>query len=225
MLDLFCGFDQREAPGYHVFCASVLHRASIPVSFTPLHSGGMAQGSNAFTMSRFMVPWLKDYKGRAVFADASDMVCLEDVRKLQDIVDAMPSDKSVLVVPHSYKTKNRVKYVGTPMESPNTDYPRKNWASFMVINCEHPAWRDARPENLIAVHMGHFLELSHLPDESIGRLDNRWNVLVDEDQEIHRAAILHWTAGIPAFDYYKDAPCAEIWRREWARATSLFHTA
>jgi hypothetical protein len=224
MLNLFCGYDQREAPGYHVFCASVLHRASIAVAFTPLHSRGRAEGSNAFTMSRFMVPWLMGYKGRAVFADAADMVCLEDVRKLQDIMEAMSADKSVLVVPHAYKTRNRVKYIGTPMESPNTDYPRKNWASLMVINCEHPAWREAHPDNLTAVHMGHYLELRHLPDESIGRLEDRWNVLVDEGQDPHRAAILHWTAGIPGFEYYKDALCADIWRRECLRATSLFHT-
>jgi hypothetical protein len=225
MLDLFCGFDRREAPGYHVFCASVLHRASIPVSFTPLPSGGLPQGTNEFTMSRFMVPWLKDYKGRAVFADGADMICLVDAREILDLVDSMPDDKAVMVVKHDYKTRNQVKYIGTPMESPNRDYPRKNWASFMVMNCEHPAWKTVTPEALHAGNMGHFLELRHIPDRAIGGLLPRWNLLVDERQCVEDPAILHWTAGIPAFDYYKDAPFADWWREEWARATSLFHTA
>lgn len=228
MLNIFCGFDQREAPGYHVFCESVIHRSSVAVAFTPMPAGELATGTNEFTMSRFLVPFLMGYKGRAVFFDAADMICLADVREMREILDDMRPSESVRVVHHNYRTKNKIKYIGTPMESPNIDYVRKNWASAMAINCEHPDWLNAKPGTLTRDNMGHFLQLSHLSTESIGELPPRWNVLVDEGQldtaEDLNPAILHWTAGIPAFEHYKHAPCADLWRLEWERTYRLFHT-
>jgi hypothetical protein len=38
-------------------------------------------------------------------------------------------NKAVAVVKHDYKTKHRRKYIGTPLEADNADYPRKNWSS------------------------------------------------------------------------------------------------
>ena len=50
--------------------------------------------------------------------------------------------------------------------------------------------------------------------EDIGELPPEWNVLVDEGQPSDGAQVLHWTAGIPAFDHYKDTDCADLWRAE-----------
>ena len=36
MLHIFVGLDTRENVAYHTFCQSVLEKATIPVSFTPL---------------------------------------------------------------------------------------------------------------------------------------------------------------------------------------------
>lgn len=214
MLNIFCGYDERESVGYHIFCQSVLSRSSIPVAFTPLRSNGMRQGTNAFTTSRFSVPALMGYKGRAVFADAADMVMLCDAKELQDALQNLKG--AVGVVKHRYSTKNPIKYIGTELESPNTNYPRKNWASFMLINCEHPAWQRITPEFLkIADNMYDLLQLSFIADEDIEEIDDSWNRMVDEDQPMGGARILHWTAGIPGFEYYKDAVGAEFWRREW----------
>jgi hypothetical protein len=51
-----------------------------------------------------------------------------------------------------------------------------------------------------------------MKDEDIGELPATWNCLVDEGDP--KGNILHWTAGVPAFDEYYDAPFAEVWRRE-----------
>lgn len=123
MIRLFAGFDEREAIGYAVFCHSVVARASQPVSFTPLHAMGLPEGSNCFTVSRFLIPWLCGYTGYAIFMDGSDMLMLGDVSAL-----AMAFDPryAVQVVKHpDYKTRHRTKYVGTEMECPNRDYPRR----------------------------------------------------------------------------------------------------
>lgn len=210
---LFCGFDEREAIGFHVFCASVLERASVPVSIHPLDARGMPVGSNAFTYSRFLVPWLMDFRGHAIFADACDMLMLADLRELDDLFD---STKAVQVVQHpSYRTQHRMKYVGTSMECPNRDYERKNWTSLMLMNCAHPYWRPLEPSTLAACSGLSLLQLGGLKrdkqDAEIGALPDAWNRLVDEGQPVEGAKVLHWTAGMPGFPYYCGAPGAEHW--------------
>lgn len=224
MLKIFCGFDPREAPGFHVFCASVIHRASIPVSFIPLHNQGMPQGTNAFTLSRFLIPHLVGYQGRAVFMDAADMICLTDVRELEVMLEALPDDIGVALVKHNYTTKHKVKYIGTPMESPNTNYERKNWASVMLINCEHIGWKVLTPSAIASRNILSTLQFEFMNDGEIVGMSREWNVLVDEGQPIEGAKILHWTAGIPAFEHYKNAPGANLWEEEWQRTTRLFAT-
>lgn len=211
MIHLFCGYDQREAVGFHTFVASVIANATAPVGIHPLDSKGLPQGTNTFTFSRFLVPWLMRFKGRAIFADACDMVMLGDVAELEALFD--PS-KAVQCVQHDYKTQHRVKYIGTEMECPNLDYPRKNWASLMLVNCEHPAWAGMTPERVAgyASIPTHLLGLNWIDPVAIGELPNEWNRLVDEGQEVDGAQVLHWTAGIPAFAHYRDAPGADRWR-------------
>lgn len=213
MLTLFCGFDPREAAGYHTFCASVIKRASKPVAFVPLASMGMPHGSNVFTLSRFLVPYFMGYKGRAIFMDACDMLCLDDVATL----DAMFDDRyAVQVVKHAnYTSQHQRKYIGTEMECEQSNYSRKNWASLMLINCEHPDWAWITPQAVSDGRALDFLQLLFLKDEQIGELPAEWNVLVDEGQEDARAKVLHWTAGIPTFYHYRNARRSQDWFRQY----------
>jgi hypothetical protein len=215
MLTIFCGYDNRESVGYGIFANSVVRRASVPVAFVPLNANGLKQGTNEFTLSRFLVPHLMGYKGRAVFADASDMVCDGDVAELQHLLSKL--EGAVGVVKHDYKTKHRTKYVGTDMHSPNVDYKRKNWASLMLINCERPAWQSVTPETIEAMPMLDLLQFKFLADTEIESIPDEWNRLVDEDQPVEGAKILHWTAGIPAFKHYANAPGASLWWDEWSK--------
>jgi hypothetical protein len=210
---LFCGYDEREAIGYDVFVKSVLRRASNTVHIERIDSAGIPEGSNAFTFSRFLVPYLCGYQGYAVFADASDMLCLKDVAELEWLFDP---GYAVQVVKHDYKTRHPIKYVGTEMECPNINYARKNWASFMLINCEHPGWRAIDAAYINSVPLRHMLQMQFLRDDDIGALPDRWNRLADEGQPIEGASILHWTAGTPAFYNYRNTPGADLWRKEHA---------
>lgn len=207
-IKVFAGWDEREAIGYSVFCHSVILRASRPVEFIPLSSMGLPEGSNSFTVSRFLVPWLCGFKGHAIFCDASDMLMLGDIAELDSLFNP---EYAVQVVKHpDYKTRNRTKYRSTSMECPNMDYPRKNWASVMIINNEHPDWGWAGPESLALSKVGGLLSLDWLAE--IGPLSPEWNCLVDEGHD--RGKLLHWTAGIPAFPAYHDAPYADLWHHE-----------
>lgn len=212
MINLFCGYDDREAQGFHVFASSVIRQASRPVALIPLASLGLPHGSNAFTLSRFLIPWLMGFKGHAIFADASDMLMLADVSTLDMAFDPR---MAVQVVKHAdYQTRNPVKYIGTPMQAVNRDYPRKNWASLMLINCEHPAWRDLRPHTIAESKPLDLLQLRFCADSEIGELPDCWNRLADEGQPVAGARLLHWTAGIPGFECYRNAPGAEYWHAE-----------
>lgn len=211
MIPLFCGFEAREALGFHVFVASAIRNASSLLNIVPLAEEGLPRGSNAFTRSRFLVPHLMGHEGAAIFADASDMLVLGDLAELFTLFDPR---FAVQVVKHrEYKTKHKVKYRGTPLETLNLDYPRKNWASLMLFNCAHPAWAGFTPERLARTPVLDLLQFKHLPDECIGELPPEWNRLVDEGHPVDGAKLMHWTVGIPGFPEYQEAPGADHWHR------------
>lgn len=214
MIRLFCGWDEREAAGLGVFVNSVVSRASEPVAIIPLH-GPQGSGSNAFTYARFNVPELCEYKGWAIFADGSDMVCVEDIAKLWALRDPK---YAVQVVKHDYKSNVKTKYIDTDMECPNVDYKRKNWSSLMLWNCEHEANRGER-ELSLASH-----KFSWLDNHEIGELPKEWNWLCDEYGPNEEAKILHWTHGIPGFAYYRHSIQAEVWHAEHKKSTRGFQT-
>jgi hypothetical protein len=215
VIHVFCGFDRRESVGFHVFVSSLLEHASRPVSVHPLSSRGMPVGSNEFTFSRFLVPWLCGFTGRAIFCDGADMLCLGDIVEVDALFN--PGFAVQVVKRPSYRTAHREKYVGTIMQCPNVDYPRKQWASVMLINCAAPEWRAFTPETLGPMPWRKTLQFEFLRDERIGDLPEKWNRVVDEGDAIEGAALLHWTAGIPAFSHYRDAPGASQWHAQRSR--------
>jgi lipopolysaccharide biosynthesis glycosyltransferase len=217
VLPIYVGFDPREAAAYHVWCQSVIAKSSIPVAFIPLHRpllrdfDGQKDGSNAFVYSRFLVPYLCDWTGWALFVDG-DMVVTEDIAELWKLRETMLFDKAVAVVKHDYKTKHDRKYIGTSMEAANLNYPGKNQSSVMLWNCNHMRNRLLTPE-YVASAPGSFLHrFSWLKDEQIGELPPKWNVL-SEEQDTSLASLVHYTLGVPGIEHYKHCAGNEHWHR------------
>ena len=207
MIPLYCGFDKREAVGFHAFVASVMACTKEQVAFIP--TNGWSDGTNAFTRARFHIPLYQS--GFAIFADACDMVCRGDIKELWEMRDPK---KAVQVVKHDYNTRHKRKYVGTSMEADNSNYPRKNWASLMIVNCDHPGWQKMHNRTTLELLQFRFLE-----DGEIGALPPEWNHLVDEYGYCGGARLLHWTAGIPAWKCYHEAEMAEEWFKAHRLAT------
>lgn len=225
MIPVFAGYDPREEIGYHTFCSSVIAHSSHPVSITPLnlptfqwwYPNSQRDGTNHFVYTRFLIPFLQNFRGWAIFADGSDMVCKDDIAELWVLRD---HHKAVQVVKHEYQTKHRRKYVGTPMEAPNEDYPCKNWSSLMLINCAHFAWREMLPERVTQMSGRELHTFSFIEPDRVGELPREWNWLADEFGENPEAKLLHWTAGIPAWKHYENSPHADDWRAAHQRVNA-----
>lgn len=218
MIDIFIGYDEREAVAYHVCCQSILSRASEPVRFTPLalnllrgYQENHHDGSNAFIYSRFLVPWLCGFNGWAIYLDG-DMIVREDIAQLWK---RRLTHVGALVVKHDYKTKYPVKYLG----SKNEDYPRKNWSSVILWNCDYYPNRILSPE-FVAKQSGSYLHrFEWLTDQQLGELPPTWNHLTME-YEPNGAKLLHFTVGTPCFEGYENQEGADEWRAEYRKATA-----
>ena len=224
MIDLYCGFDEREEIGYHAFCSSVIHHSTEPVSIMPLHMQCLSKlydsdhrdGSNAFTYSRFLIPYIQGFRGTAIFCDGADMIVKADIAELWALRNPF---LAVQVVKHDYKTQNPRKYIGTDMEADNRDYPRKNWSSVMIINCAHYAWRQLTPEKVKEMSGSELHRFQFIPERYIGELPKEWGWLADEYGPNPDAKLLHWTLGIPAWPAYADAPHADDWAQAALKVT------
>ena len=92
MLRVFIGYDSRQPVAYNVAQMSLLARASASVSITPLVLKSLPvkrRGLTEFTYSRFLVPWLCNYEGYALFMD-SDVLVRGDVAELFPSFDDVP---------------------------------------------------------------------------------------------------------------------------------------
>ena len=173
-----------------------------------VYQGGARDGTNAFIYSRFLIPYLCDFEGFAIFMDGADMICKADIAELWAQRDVF---SAVQVVKHDYKTRNPTKYVGTQMEAKNEDYDRKQWSSVMLINCSHYSWRQITPD-VVAKATGAYLHrFQFIDDKFIGALPIEWNWLSQEHGETENAKLIHYTVGIPKFEAYKDTPYAADW--------------
>lgn len=220
-ISLIVGFDQREAIAYHVFCQSVIQKASIPVMFLPLAANTLNEykethvdGSNEFIYSRFLTPYLMNFSGWAIYADG-DMVCVEDIAKLWALRD---ESKAVQLVKHQYQTKASTKYLGNL----NQNYPRKNWSSLILWNCGHPANMLLTPEFIQAQPGSYLHRFSWLSDDLIGELPLEWNWLAIEYPKNPHAKLIHYTLGTPCFLDYANESMSDSWHSVYTNTNEGF---
>ncbi len=212
-IPVFVGYDPREAIAYHVCANSIIRNSSQPVAIVPValnlfgdYSETHTDGSNHFIYTRFLVPYLCDFSGHAIFIDG-DMIVRGDIAELWAQRDAT---KDVQVVKHDYKTRMPVKYLGAK----NEDYPRKNWSSVILWNCASFPNRKLTPDFVQHATGSELHRFSWLDDTRIGELPREWNWLPDEYGPNADAKLLHYTLGTPCFQEFADTPQGNEWHRE-----------
>jgi hypothetical protein len=236
-LRVFIGWDSKEPVAFSVAAHSILTRASAPVSITPLNLTALRgvfnrvrgpQESTEFSMSRFLVPYLCNFMGYAVFMDC-DMVVRTDLYEVMDEVlkneptseygrSRSTPEEAVWVVKHDYTPQASTKFLGFQQ----TAYPCKNWSSLMVFN--NPKCRALTPQ-YVNTASGLDLHRFTWTKNPIGSLPKSWNHLVGEENQCEPvdAKILHFTNGGPwhAFDpnepdwaRQRDVAQGDFWREE-----------
>ena len=213
MIPVFIGFDARENIAFHVLSESIHSRASQPVSITPVSLSQLgdlmwrkkdALQSTDFSFSRFLVPYLSNFNGWAIFMDC-DMLVLDDIAELWKLRD----DRfAVQLVKHDHQPKETTKFLGTPQ----TTYEKKNWSSVMLFNCAKCTILSPEYVNTASgldLHRFNWLE----SEELIGEIPHRWNHLVAYDAPVATDQIsnLHYTIGGPYFNDYKETEYAKEW--------------
>lgn len=211
MIRVMIGYDAVESVAYHTLVQSIMEHTSEPVSITPIKLSMLPmytrerdpKQSNEFSFTRFLVPYLCNYEGHALFMDC-DMLFRTDVSELWDLID---ESKSVQVVKHDYTPKTQVKFLGAIQYQ----YPRKNWSSVMLFNCGHEHCKRLTPDYVnkttgLNLHRFHWTH-----EDYIGSLPVEWNHLVGEYHENPDAKIVHWTIGGPYFDDYMDVEFSDEW--------------
>ena len=218
-LNFFIGYDSKEDIAYRVCKNSLLRKSSINLKIISLkideliaknfyHRAKDPLASTEFTYTRFLIPALMNYKGWAIFCDC-DFIFMEDIADLFKHID---DSKAIYCVQHDYKPKERHKMDGQKQ----TTYPRKNWSSFIVFNCEHPSNKKLNID-LVNSESGSFLhQFKWLSDDEIGSLDERWNWLEGWTSNSNKSFpyAVHYTRGGPWFDEWQDVEFAKEWLQE-----------
>jgi lipopolysaccharide biosynthesis glycosyltransferase len=213
IIPIFIGYDPREATVFHVCANSIIRTSTRPVSIIPValnlfkdYNETHTDGSNHFIYTRFLVPYLMHWSGHAIFIDG-DMIVRSDITELWDLRN---THYDVQVIKHDYKTKMPVKYLGAK----NEDYPRKNWSSVILWNCNSFPNRILTPEYIMKATGKELHRFTWLEDNRIGELPKEWNWLPDEYGANPDAKLLHYTLGAPSFHEFANTPMADEWHKE-----------
>jgi lipopolysaccharide biosynthesis glycosyltransferase len=210
-MKVFIGYDSREDEAYQVARASILeHSPGIdvsPIVRSDLIDRGIfrrshdLRASTEFTLTRFLVPFLSDYKGFSLFVDC-DILCNVDVLKILDNVD---ESCDVSCVQHDYTPKGKFKMDGKEQHI----YPKKNWSSVMVYN-NSKCWK-LTPDVINLVDPSYLHQMRWA--DKIGYLDHTWNYLAGYYSDIDNPNIIHYTDGGPWFPQYENCEFAEEWKQ------------
>lgn len=220
---VYIGWDEREQEAYRAAVRS-LGAVSPSALVTPLKADklsacgmlrrpqdrrGMiydipsnAPCSTDFAISRFLVPHLAQ-TGWALFTDC-DVLFLSDVAELFEQADP---DKAVMVVKHPNLPESGVKMDGQAQVA----YPRKNWSSVILWNCDHPANQRLSLQD-VNERPGRDLHAFYwLADSEIGSLSPDWNWLVGVREKPLFPKIAHFTLGGPWLPGWNGAEHDELW--------------
>jgi hypothetical protein len=211
-MKIFVGYDPKEDDAYKV-CAFSLKKLNNKLDIIPVIKDNLSVynrpvdplSSTEFTFTRFLVPYLCDYKGWALFCDC-DFVWLDDpINLLSDISDQY----AAMVVKHNFVPKSKLKMDNREQHQ----YPRKNWSSMVLWNCAHPSNKSLTPD-LINTATGQYLHrFQWLQDYEIGEIDKEWNWLVGyyTEPKDGRPKALHYTEGGPWLNEYKNCSYSYVW--------------
>ncbi len=211
-INICIGYDSNEFVALYTAIHSIFKYATQPVCVTPVALHHMSvihnrawhpKQSNQFSFSRWLAPYLHNYKGWAIWLDC-DVMLTDDISKLWALRD---DNYAVQVVKHLHIPTENTKYLGMPQ----TAYDKKNWSSVMLFNNQKcKALTSAYANTASGLDLHQFKWLKN--DMLIGGLPPEWNHLVGVHPHNPQAKIVHFTLGGPYFNETKNCCYAHEWR-------------
>ena len=221
MINIFVGYDSKEKVAFNTLAYSILKNSTQPIAITPIYLENIKDtfvrernnlSSTEFSFSRFIIPHLMNYQGWALFMDC-DMLMKADIAELW----RLRNDKyAVQVCKHDYIPKSSTKFLGQVQ----TVYPKKNWSSFMLLNCKKCSTLTPDYVNKasgLELHQFKWLESEDL----IGELPLEWNWLADEYDYKEDVKNIHYTEGGPYFKGYETCDYADDWFEYYSECNKL----
>lgn len=216
---VFVGYDSREDIAWQVCRHSLLRHSDENIEVIPLRQSALrelglytrpldAGASTEFSLTRFLTPYLAAQRGWVIFCDC-DFLFTTDIR---NVLQGLDPAKAVYCVQHDYVPAHQVKMDGKRQAT----YPRKNWSSFMIFNCDHPDVRALTPAVVNSVTPAYLHRFEWVADdEAIGSLEIDWNFLEGEYAMPRTTPrVIHYTNGGPWFEQWQNCDYADLWLHE-----------
>ncbi len=162
--------------------------------------------STEFAFTRFLVPHLCGYQGRAIYCDC-DFMFRDDINTIMkwDL-----GGDAVAVVKHDHKPAGTTKMDGVSQSA----YPRKNWSSFILWDCAHQKNRQLSPYHVNSWPGRKLHNFCWLGELDIKGINPKWNWLAGYSPDIPPPgpSAVHWTSGGPWLPEYRHAPYGDEYR-------------
>lgn len=154
--------------------------------------------STEFAFTRFMVPYLNDYQGWALFCDC-DFLFRADPMEIMEFADP---ESAVMVVQHDFTPKTNIKMDGC-VQKP---YFRKLWSAFTLWNCAHPSIRKLGPKEVNNKDGLWLHQFRWLDDDKIGVLPEEWHWVLGRNGPISPTTHYRVSTDIKAYHYTEGVP-------------------
>ena len=130
--------------------------------------------------------------------------------------NSLDESKALYCVKHDYTPKSKTKFLNQPQSA----YPKKNWSSFMLMNCKKCTQLTPNYVNRatgLELHQFKWLEKDNL----IGELPLEWNWLAGEYEYKNDVKNVHFTEGGPWFTEYEDGDYSNDWFKYYGETTHI----
>ena len=217
MITVYIGFDSRTQFVSDVCKYSILSRTNKQITIKDIGTSILPKKNwwrevnpletTEFSICRFLVPWLNDYKGIAIFMD-QDFLWQCDIYELLEFYD---EQYAVMVCKHDYIPKTDKKLIDNKNVN-QSKYEKKNWSSLMMFNCAH---KDCKNLSLDVVNNNTGLWLHQFKwTNNIGSIPLKYNFLVDE-YDSDSAKVYHYTLGGPWNKKHENCSFSNLWLNDF----------
>jgi hypothetical protein len=212
-MKIFVGYEE-EYPESFTVCKSSIERFNTTHEIVPLiktnlireklYSRPVAGENTDFAFTRFLVPYLCDYKGYALFCDGDFMWRCDPAE-----IEAFQDDEyAIHVVKHPQLITSEHMKMNSHINIP---YEKKYWSSLMYMDCTESEVLTIDYVNTATASDLH--SFKWLPDDIvIGELPVTYNMLLGYYQ-IDDPKAVHFTDGGPWLEGYESVEYADEWNK------------